>query len=155
MLKFLANFKAVRLQQLRRKHWPTWRDLLGGLTKLSLLNSCDSQLHLTFLSLTGWQYHSQTVKVYQEDLLATPVGYTLEVPSTYASLFEVREEFMAILNSDSWEMNIVWTNSINVYHKVVSSGYMCVFPSFICPQTVQLWCSFMLSYIITTMVCSF
>ena len=34
-------------------------------------------------------------------------GCTLEVPSTYASFCELREEFMAILNSDSWEMNIV------------------------------------------------
>ena len=152
MLKFLANFKAVRLQQLRRKHWPTWRDLLGGLTKLSLLNSCDSQLHLVTDRLTISFTNSEGLP---RRPIAHTCSYTLEVPSTYASLCEVREEVMAILNSDSWEMNIVWTNSINVYHKVVSSGYMCVFPSFICPQTVQLRCSFMLSYIITTMVYSF
>ena len=39
--------------------------------------------------------------------IAHTCSYTLEVPSTYASFCELREEFMAILNSDSWEMNIV------------------------------------------------
>lgn len=39
--------------------------------------------------------------------IAHTCGYTLEVPTTYASFCELREEFMAILNSDSWEMNIV------------------------------------------------
>jgi len=34
-------------------------------------------------------------------------GCTLEVPSTYGSFCELREEFMAILNSDRWEMNTV------------------------------------------------
>lgn len=39
--------------------------------------------------------------------IAHTCSYTLEVPSTYASFCELREEFMAILNSGSWEMNIV------------------------------------------------
>lgn len=39
--------------------------------------------------------------------IAHTCGCTLEVPSTYASFCELREEFMAILNSDSWEMNIL------------------------------------------------
>ena len=39
--------------------------------------------------------------------IAHTCGYTLEVPTKYASFCELREEFMAILNSDSWEMNIV------------------------------------------------
>ena len=39
--------------------------------------------------------------------IAHTCSYTLEVPSTYASFCELREEFMAILNSDSWEMNRV------------------------------------------------
>ena len=46
-----------------------------------------------------------------EGLQRRPISHTcsctLEVPSTYASFCELREEFMAILNSDSWEMNIV------------------------------------------------
>lgn len=47
----------------------------------------------------------------QEGLQRKPVAHTcsctLEVPSTYSSFCELREEFMAILNSDSWEMDIV------------------------------------------------
>ena len=39
--------------------------------------------------------------------IAHTCGCTLEVPSTYASFCELREEFMAILNSDSWQMNIL------------------------------------------------
>lgn len=34
-------------------------------------------------------------------------GYALEVPKTYLNFCELREEFMAILNSETWEMNIV------------------------------------------------
>ena len=34
-------------------------------------------------------------------------SFTLEVPSTYSSFCKLREEFMSILNSDGWEMNIV------------------------------------------------
>ena len=48
---------------------------------------------------------------------------------------------------------IVWTNSINIHHKLFSWGYMCIFIGFICSQTVQLRCNFMLSYVITRMVC--
>ena len=39
--------------------------------------------------------------------IAHTCGCTLEVPSTYASFCELRGEFMAIFNSDSWEMNIL------------------------------------------------
>lgn len=46
-----------------------------------------------------------------EGLQRRPISHicncTLEVPSTYAGFCELREEFMAILNSDSWEMDIV------------------------------------------------
>lgn len=39
--------------------------------------------------------------------VAHTCGFTLEVPSTYSSFCELREEFMGILNADGWEMNIV------------------------------------------------
>lgn len=39
--------------------------------------------------------------------VAHTCSFTLEVPSTYSSFCELREEFMSILNSDGWEMNIV------------------------------------------------
>jgi hypothetical protein len=39
--------------------------------------------------------------------VAHTCGYTLEVPSTYSSFCELREEFMGILSADGWEMNIV------------------------------------------------
>lgn len=49
--------------------------------------------------------------IHSEGVQRRPIAHTcsctLEVPSTYASFCELRGEFMAILNSDSWEMNIV------------------------------------------------
>ena len=44
---------------------------------------------------------------FQRRPVAHTCSYTLELPSTYSSFCEFREEFMAILNSDNWEMNIV------------------------------------------------
>ncbi|PFX13954.1 hypothetical protein AWC38_SpisGene21927 [Stylophora pistillata] len=47
----------------------------------------------------------------QEGLQRRPVAhtcsFTLEMPSTYSSFCELRQEFMAILNSDVWEIDIV------------------------------------------------
>ena len=43
----------------------------------------------------------------QKRPVAHTCSFTLEVPSTYSSFCELREEFMSILNSDGWEMNIV------------------------------------------------
>ena len=57
------------------------------------------------------------------------------------------------IDCKSMSVNIVWTNSINIHHKLFSLGYICIFLGFICSQTVQLWCNFMLSYVITRMVC--
>lgn len=39
--------------------------------------------------------------------IAHTCGFTLEVPGTYSNFCELREEFMAILNSDSWKINLV------------------------------------------------
>ena len=39
--------------------------------------------------------------------VAHTCSFTSEVPSTYSSFCDLREEFMSILNSDGWETNIV------------------------------------------------
>lgn len=48
-----------------------------------------------------------------EGLSARPIAHTcgplLEIPSTYANYAELREDFMNILNRDTWEMDIIWT----------------------------------------------
>ena len=46
-----------------------------------------------------------------ENLLRRPIAHTcsfvLEVPSTYTSFPELREEFNHILEANNWEMDIV------------------------------------------------
>ena len=44
---------------------------------------------------------------FQRRPVAQTCSYTLELPSTYSSFCEFREEFMAALNADNWEMTIV------------------------------------------------
>lgn len=44
---------------------------------------------------------------FQRRPVAHTCSYTLELPSTYSSFCEFREEFMAVLNADNWEMTIV------------------------------------------------
>lgn len=44
---------------------------------------------------------------FQRRPVAHTCSYTLEIPSTYSSFCEFREEFMAVLNADNWEMTIV------------------------------------------------
>ena len=44
---------------------------------------------------------------FQRRPVAHTCSYTLELPSTYSSFCEFREEFMAVLNAHNWEMTIV------------------------------------------------
>ena len=152
MLKSLAYLKPVWLQQLRQNTGQPEETHYGAQQSqpyqiFEIYNCIWCSCHWQVDNIIHQQWRST------EMAYSHTCGYTLEVPSRYASFCVLRGEFKAILNSDIWEMNIEWTNSINVHHKEVSPGYLCILLGFICSQTVQLQCNFMLSYVFARMVC--
>ena len=101
-VQIIAYLKLVQLHQLRPKHWPTSRDSFRGLDETKL-----TKFFLRFTTASGVLVTDRLTISFTnvEGLKRRPIthtcSYTLDVASTYANFCELREEFMAILKSDS------------------------------------------------------